>query len=190
MSGEWLLIRGSGVVAFGLLTAATTWGLLVSSKLLGRVAKAKTLTWFHESLGIGALLATLVHVGVLSVHDFFDFTWLELLVPGFSDWRPMAVAMGIGAFYGLALVSTSFYLKRWIGQKAWRAIHFASIGVFVASLLHGIWAGTDTSEPMMIGLYVGSAAVVFTLIGFRVVADVRLPGRTLRPDAHEAGAPR
>jgi DMSO/TMAO reductase YedYZ heme-binding membrane subunit len=160
------------VVAFAFLTAATIWGLLVSSKLLGRLVKAKTLTWFHESLGIGALLATLVHVGVLSVHDFLDFTWLELLVPGLSDWRPVAVALGIGGFYGLVLVSTSFYLKRWIGQKAWRAIHFASIGVFVASLLHGMWAGTDTRTPMMIGLYVGSAAVVFTLIGFRLVAEM------------------
>jgi DMSO/TMAO reductase YedYZ heme-binding membrane subunit len=172
VSGEWLLIRGSGVVAFAFLTAATIWGLLVSSKLLGRLVKAKTLTWFHESLGIGALLATLVHVGVLSVHDFLDFTWLELLIPGLSDWRPVAVAMGIGAFYGLVLVSTSFYLKRWIGQKTWRAIHFASIGVFVASLLHGMWAGSDTRAPLMIGLYVGSAAVVFTLIGFRLVAEV------------------
>jgi hypothetical protein len=180
VSGEWLLIRGSGVVAFAFLTAATIWGLLVSSKLLGRLVRAKTLTWFHESLGIGALLATLVHVGVLSVHDFLDFTWLELLVPGLSDWRPVAVAMGIGAFYGLVLVSTSFYLKRWIGQKAWRAIHFASIGVFVASLLHGMWAGSDTQAPLMIGLYVGSAAVVFTLIGFRLVAEVSggsQPGR-------------
>ena len=146
MSGEWLLIRGSGVVAFALLTAATAWGLLVSSKLLNRVVKAKSLTWFHESLGIGALLATLVHVGVLSVHDFLDFTWLELLVPGASDWRPAAVAMGIGAFYGLVLISTSFYVKRWIGQRAWRAIHFGSIGVFAASLVHGIWAGTDSPD--------------------------------------------
>ena len=190
MSGEWLLIRGSGVVAFALLTAATTWGLLVSTKMLGRLAKPKTLTWFHESLGIGALLATLVHVGVLSVHDFLDFSWLELLVPGVSDWRPMAVAMGIGAFYGLALVSTSFYLKKWIGQKTWRAIHFGSIGVFVASLLHGMWAGTDTNEPMMIGLYVGSAAIVFTLIGFRLFGDIATRARPPRPDAREVGAPR
>ena len=105
MSGEWLLIRGSGVVAFALLTLATAWGLLVSTKLLGRLVKAKSLTWFHESLGIGALLATLLHVGVLSVHDFLDFTWLELLVPGASDWKPVAVAMGTGALYGLVLVS-------------------------------------------------------------------------------------
>jgi hypothetical protein len=172
VSGEWLLIRGSGVVAFALLTAATIWGLLVSTKMLGRLVKAKTLTWFHESLGVGALLATLLHVGVLSVHDFLDFTWFELLVPGLSDWKPLAVGMGIAAFYGLVVVSTSFYLKRWIGQKAWRSIHFASIGVFVASLLHGIWAGTDSGDPMMIGLYAGSAVAVFSLIGFRVAAEL------------------
>jgi hypothetical protein len=189
VNGEWLLIRGSGVVAFALLTAATIWGLLVSTKVLGRLVKAKTLTWFHESLGMGALLATLVHVGVLSVHDYLDFTWLELLVPGLSDWRPVAVAMGVAAFYGLLLVSTSFYLKRWIGQMTWRAIHFASIGVFVASLLHGMWAGTDTRTPMMIGLYVGSAAVVFTLIGLRLVSEVS-GGRQAAPREAAVERPR
>ena len=93
MTTEWLVIRGSGVVAFALLSAATIWGLLVSTKLLGRWVKAKPLTWFHESLGIGALLATLVHVLVLSFHDFLEFSWAEILVPGLSDWRPLAVTI-------------------------------------------------------------------------------------------------
>jgi methionine sulfoxide reductase heme-binding subunit len=175
MSVEWLIIRGSGVVAFALLSAATIWGLLVSTKLLGRLVKAKPLTWFHESLGIGSLLATVVHVGVLSVHDFLDFSWVEILVPGLSDWRPLAVTAGIGALYGLVLVSTSFYFKRWIGQKVWRTIHFASFGVFVTSLLHGVWAGTDTASPLMIGLYLGSAVVVFSLVAMRIVAETSTP---------------
>ncbi len=172
MSVEWLVIRGSGVAAFALLSAATIWGLLVSSKLLGRLVKAKPLTWFHESLGVGALMATLVHIIVLSTHDFLDFTWAEILIPGKSDWRPLAVAMGIAALYGLVLVSGSFYVKRWIGQKTWRSIHFASFGVFVASLVHGIWAGTDTASPLMMGLYIGSAIVVFGLIGHRLTGDL------------------
>ena len=176
MSMEWLIIRGSGVVAFALLSAATIWGLLVSTKLLGRLVRAKPLTWFHESLGIGALLATLVHVAVLSVHDFLEFSWSEIVVPGLSDWRPLAVTAGIGAFYGLVLVSTSFYFKGWIGQKAWRAIHFASFGVFVTSLLHGVWAGTDSGSPLMIGLYLGSAIVVFSLVALRIVAETSTRG--------------
>jgi NhaP-type Na+/H+ and K+/H+ antiporter len=72
----------------------------------------------------------------------------------------------------------------------WRAIHFASIGVFVASLLHGMWAGTDTRTPMMIGLYVGSAAVVFTLIGFRLVAETSVSRPSAERPAPERGAAR
>lgn len=170
MSVEWLVIRGSGIAAFALLSAATAWGLLVSSKLLTRIVKAKPVAWFHESLGIGALIATVIHITVLSVHDFLDFTWAEILVPGVSDWRPLPVALGIMALYTLTVVVVSFYVKKWIGQKVWRTIHFLSLGVFVAALAHGITAGTDTRTPLMIGLYVGSAIVVSALVGYRLSA--------------------
>jgi methionine sulfoxide reductase heme-binding subunit len=177
---EWILIRGSGVAAFGLLSAATLWGLLVSSKLMGRLVKAKPLTWFHESLGIGALIATVIHVGVLSVHDFLDFTWWEILVPGESDWRTLPTAFGVVALYGLVIVVGSFYLKKRIGQRTWRTIHFASFGVFVSSLLHGITAGTDTRAPLMLGLYLGVALVAAVLIALRLV------GRAPSPAARES----
>ena len=172
MSVEWMLIRGSGIVAFGLLAAATIWGLLVSTKVLGRYGKAKALTWFHESLAIGALLATVVHVVVLSVHDYFEFSWLEILVPGTSDWRNAAVALGVVAFYGLVLVTGSFYIKKRIGHTAWRTIHFASLGVFFAGLLHGITSGSDTRTALAIALYVGSAVAVAALVGLRIAVSV------------------
>jgi hypothetical protein len=94
-----MVIRGSGIAAFAALGAATIWGLLVSTKLLGKLVKAKPLTWFHESLGIAALVATAVHVAVLSMHDYLDFSWAEILVPGVSDWRSGAVALGVVAWY-------------------------------------------------------------------------------------------
>lgn len=183
MSLEWMIIRGSGIVAFAALAAATIWGLLVSTRLLGRLVRAKPLTWFHESLGIAALVATAVHVGVLSIHDYLDFTWIEILVPGVSDWRSGAVALGVVALYGLVVVVGSFYVKKHIGQKTWRLIHFASLGVFLASLLHGITAGTDTRTPLMLGLYLGSAFVVAALVGFRMIDDGEAPASRPPPSA-------
>jgi sulfoxide reductase heme-binding subunit YedZ len=186
MSLEWMIIRGSGVVAFAALSSATIWGLLVSSKLLGRVVKAKPLTWFHESLGIAAMLATAVHVAVLSVHEYLEFTWAEILVPGISDWRSGAVAMGVVALYGLVIVVGSFYVKKHIGQKTWRLVHFASLGVFLASLLHGVAAGTDTRTPLMLGLYLGSALVIAALVGLRIVGDGERPRGKTVPDESPA----
>ncbi len=176
MSLEWMIIRGSGIVAFAAVGAATFWGLLVSSKLLARLVKAKPLTWFHESLGIAALLATVVHVAVLSLNEHLEFTWKELLVPGVSDWRRGAVAFGVVATYGLAIVVGSFYIKRHIGQKSWRLIHFSSLGVFLAALIHGVSAGTDTWTPLMMGLYLGSACVVGVLLAVRLT-DMGKRGR-------------
>lgn len=169
MSAEWVIIRGSGIAAFALLSASVIWGLLVSSKSLARFVKAKPLTWFHESLGIGALLATLVHVVVISVHDFLEFTWAEILLPGRSDWRPLPIAFGTLAMYGLAVIVVSFYVRRWIGQKLWRTIHFGAFGVFLVSLFHGIQAGTDTSNPVVLGLYGGAAVAVFALAALRLI---------------------
>lgn len=180
MNVEWIVIRGSGIAAFALLSAATIWGLLVSSKLLGRVVKAKPLTWFHESLGIGALLATVIHVVVLSIHDFLEFSWNEILIPGRSDWRPLPVALGVVAMYGLVVVAGSFYVKKRIGQKWWRAIHFASFGVFVSALTHGILAGTDTGSTLMIGLYAGTGGVVLTLLALRLAGEHEPPTRPER----------
>ena len=73
MNIEWIVIRGSGLVAYGLLAASTIWGLLVSTKLLGRAVKAKPLTWFHESLGLGALIATGVHMVALTMDEYIEF---------------------------------------------------------------------------------------------------------------------
>ena len=191
MNLEWLLIRGSGLVAFALLSSSVIWGLFLSTKFLGNLTKAKALTWFHESLGISALLATVLHMVGLSIHEFVPFTWGEILIPGRSEWKPLAVALGVVSFYALVVVIGSFYVKKHIGQKAWRRIHYASFGLFLAALLHGILAGTDTTNIWVIGLYVGSTLAVFGLLAHRF-ADAHLErpntlssqaSRSLNPDS-------
>lgn len=167
MNLEWLVIRGSGIVAFALLSASVIWGLFVSTKFLGSLTKAKALTWFHESLGISALVATIIHMIAISVHDFLPFTWSEILIPGRASWKPIPIALGVVSFYTLVVVVGSFYVKKHIGQKMWRSIHFAAFGLFLAALLHGVLAGTDTKNPWTIGLYVGSTIAVFGLLAHR-----------------------
>lgn len=186
MSLEWLLIRGSGLAAYAMLALATIWGLLISTGLLGRKPGVPVLTRFHESLGIGALLATIVHMVALRMHDYVPFSWREILLPGASDWRPVAVGLGVVSFYVLTVVTVSFYVKRFIGLAAWRAIHMLTFGMFVAATVHGILAGTDTGEAPIAATYGAVAAVAVILLIVRVSGrsgasqPVR---RAARPDA-------
>jgi len=179
MNLTWYIIRGSGFVAFGLLTASLLWGLMVSSKVFGRAVKAKGLQWLHESLGLAALLATIFHMVALVMDEFIEFTWVDVLVPGASEWEPLAVALGVVGFWSMAVVSLTFYVKKWIGQGMWRSIHYLSFGVFVAAVGHGILAGTDTTHPVAIGMYVASVASVLLLTVVRVIGS-REPARPAR----------
>jgi predicted ferric reductase len=189
MNLEWLVIRGSGIVAFALLSSSVIWGLFASTKFLGNLTKAKALTWFHESLGISALLATVIHMVGLSIHEFLPFTWGEILIPGRSEWKPLAVALGVVSFYTLVVVISSFYVKKHIGQKTWRSIHFASFGLFLAALLHGILAGTDTTNIWVIGLYVGSTIAVFGLLARRMAPPAAERREQIRPQPSTKAGP-
>ena len=129
----------------------------------------RRLTRAHESLSLSALLATLAHVVLLVFDDYVSFGAVDILVPGASAWRPVAVGLGIGAAYTSVVVAVSFYLRRWIGQRTWRALHFASFGVFMSALAHGVTAGTDTRHPAVIVLYGASAVVVVGLVVLRII---------------------
>lgn len=181
MSVEWMAIRGSGIIAFLLLAGSTIWGLLITTNVLGRAVKAKPIAWFHESLAIGSLVATGVHMYFLFNHDFVDFGYRALFVPGASAWRPLAVALGVVAFYTMFVITVSFYVKKWIGQNVWRAIHMASFGTFVAAALHGIFSGTDTTHPVVMGMYIASLAIVVLLMAIRIAQAAAPPVRAAAP---------
>jgi predicted ferric reductase len=169
MNLTWFMIRGSGLAAFALLSGSMIWGLMVSGKMLGRAVKAKGLQWLHESLGLAAVVATLVHMIALSMDEFIDFTWVDILVPGVSTWEPLAVALGVVSFWTLVAVSFSFYFKKRIGQAAWRSIHYMSFGAFAAALAHGVIAGTDTLNPWVAGGYTAATVSIVLLTIIRIV---------------------
>lgn len=173
MSVEWMLIRGSGFVAFGLLAVTTIWGLVLSLGLFPQFTTR--ITFGHESLSIGALLATVVHMVALGTHDYIDFDLAALLVPGASSWGPLAVASGIVAFYGMILVTVSFYVRKHIGQRYWRLLHFTSFGVFAGATAHGIGAGTDSGHPLVFAFYLTAAGIVVGLTALRVVMILNPP---------------
>ena len=75
----WEIIRASGFIAYMLLAGSVIWGLLLSSKLLGRSVSAKGLTYLHEGLAIGSLLATFTHMVALYLDEYVEFGVQALL---------------------------------------------------------------------------------------------------------------
>ncbi|MBX0326477.1 response regulator transcription factor [Oscillochloris sp. ZM17-4] len=78
--------------------------------------------------------------------------------------------LGKAALYLMAIVGLSHYVRAHIGPRVWRKLHYASFAVFVLTLLHGVFAGSDTGTFWAEWLYAFSAMSLVGLTIYRVKA--------------------
>jgi predicted ferric reductase len=168
----WVTSRVTAFLAYFAITASVVYGLLLSTKLLDAIAHRPVSFALHQDLAAVGLGLAAIHGALLTLDQTIHFSVVDLLVPFASPYRPIAVGVGQLAFYVVALVTVSFYLRRRIGQRAWRLIHYLTFLAFVGSTAHGIAAGTDSSQPWAFWTYAGSAAIVVFLLAYRITISV------------------
>jgi DMSO/TMAO reductase YedYZ heme-binding membrane subunit len=67
------------------------------------------------------------------------------------------------------VVFLSFYVRRRIGQKRWRSLHYLSFAAFLGATVHGLMAGTDTASSRIVVGYAVALAIVAFLLAYRIV---------------------
>lgn len=167
----WMLARASGFTAYIAFAIAMMGGLMLSSKYMGK-RSGRALTLVHEAASIAGVLLVFVHAWAILNDAFFNFTLKALLLPGLSPYAPLWVGVGIVAAYLSVVVVLSFYVRKQIGPRLWRRFHYVTFVAFIAMTVHGIMAGSDSSNIAAIGLYSGVSVVVLVLIGYRVVTSI------------------
>jgi sulfoxide reductase heme-binding subunit YedZ len=138
----WYVVRAAGLVAFGALTLSVWLGLAMSTRLLGP-KRMKSLLGWHQTIAWTGLSMLGLHAGTLLFDPTLHFGLPALLVPFAAPWRPVAVAAGVVTGWLMLAIASSFRLRKWIGQKGWRRLHYATFAAFVLALGHALFAGTD-----------------------------------------------
>ena len=141
----WLGIRASGITAWGLLTAVVLWGILLRTRLLGRLASPMRLLDLHRWLGATALAFLLVHMILLLIDPAVQFTVAQVLVPGLAPWEPIAAALGTIAFWLLIPVSFIGRLRPRLGKvgNTWfKRSHLIAYAAWPIATAHCVLAGT------------------------------------------------
>ncbi len=164
----WYVTRAAASSSYITLTLLVILGLARSMTRLngGRVA-----WWLDETHQFLALLtAGLIglHLISLLLDALIPFSVTNLLIPVAEPYRPFAVGVGVVTMYGMAAVLVSSWLRRRLGHAKWRLIHYLSFAVFAGVTLHGVLAGSDSSQPWMIFVYVASAISVGLLTFIRI----------------------
>ena len=178
MPVAWLIARAAGLVAFALLTVSVTLGLMVSTKLL-RPARQKTLFAWHQTVVWVTLSMLVLHGVAILLDPVMRFGLTAIVVPGAAPWRPTTVAAGIVAGWLMLALAVSFRVRRRIGQRRWRLLHYASFPAFALALGHALHAGTDVT---------GTAGLAFAAIALSPVLWLTF-ARILMPRASRPATP-
>ena len=165
----WYLSRASGVIAYTLFWLAVVFGLLLSTRL-GKHFNAARVFALHQYLSLIAVGFAAFHAGILLADNFLNLNLWQILLPfGFQTER-VGVALGQLGFWLLFICAFSFYIKKYIGQSAWRLLHFLTFMAYMFISIHVFMVGSDSRALPLLLFYAGSQTLVFLLMTYRLVA--------------------
>ena len=175
---SWHLVRSAGMVSYVLLLASTVWGLFISSQFVKDWSPGPVSLTLHSTISWLALLLGLGHALLLMFDGYFNYTLGDIFIPFTGPYRPEVVGLGTLAFWLIVIVTLSFPLKKWMGNKNWKRLHYTSYLAFGLVSIHGLFAGTDGGNlgfRVLVGI---GTALVLILLGIRMNRD----GATLKTE--------
>ncbi|HET7182844.1 MAG TPA: hypothetical protein VFI15_11480 [Candidatus Limnocylindrales bacterium] len=147
----WLGSRAAGLVALLLLSFQVMVGLVLShptNKSTWRLSKL--LFPWHEHAWVFTLAFVVVHVVTIAVDRFANVGWLGALIPGLSEFRTVPVALGTLALYALLITGLTARVTKLLPSGWWLKLHRLSLGVLMLAWAHGMLAGTDTFDAVLV----------------------------------------
>ena len=183
----WYTVRAMGFLAYFVLAGSVLYGLLLSTKILDAIAHRPVSFALHKDLAIVALILASLHGGLLVFDQSFDFTPRSIIVPFASPYSPITVGIGQLTFYASFVVTASFYVRRHIGQRAWRILHYVTFLAFIGATFHGIASGSDSGSSWAFWVYLVPCTLSIFLLTYRIV--ISIAARAERSRQRKAGIP-
>lgn len=171
----WLMARVTGVVGYLLITASMLSGVVLHTRLVQRMASPIARMEWHKVLAMLGIALVALHGISLVMDNYVTITWLDLIVPGGTEYRPLWVSVGVLSMWLMVIVSLTAAWRKHLGAKFWKAVHLASYGVFVTATAHGLMAGTDSGKPWMLAIYIVATALVAGVAARRLIAGPNAP---------------
>jgi sulfoxide reductase heme-binding subunit YedZ len=172
----WYLTRATGLVSLVLLTATVVLGIVSSVGWTTERWPRFLSQSVHRNLSLFCLALIAIHVVTTVADGYVPIGFLDAIVPFRTPYRPLWVGFGALALDMLLAVAITSGLRRRIGTRAWRNVHWLAYVCWPVALLHGMGSGTDTR--LSVALFVNVVCVVSIIgaVGWRLVT-----GRTFSP---------
>jgi methionine sulfoxide reductase heme-binding subunit len=180
----WFISRGSGLVLLALLSLVFVLGVATRTGSATRRWPRFAVAELHRTLSLFAVAFLGLHVVTAILDPFVSIGWAATAVPFMSPYRTAAIGLGtLAVDLGAAVLLTSLVRRR-LGHRVWRAVHWLAYLALPVAFIHAIRAGTDLGVWWVAALIWGSAAAVLTAVLARLLSTARNPAA---PTALEPG---
>jgi methionine sulfoxide reductase heme-binding subunit len=163
----WYLARGTGVVCLALLTVVVVLGVGSRSGRPVFGLPRFAVSTVHRNASVMALVLVVVHMTSLYFDPYAQLRLFDLMVPFGAAYRPLWLGLGTVAADLLFVLMATSLLRRYLGARTWRAVHWIAYALWPAALLHALGTGTDAGQLWLRVVAGVCVAAVLAAVGWR-----------------------
>ncbi|MGZ4516906.1 MAG: ferric reductase-like transmembrane domain-containing protein [Mycobacteriaceae bacterium] len=167
----WALGRGSGVVTLVCMTVSVLLGILTRSGRPALGLPRFAVSSVHRNAGLLASVLLIVHITSLFFDPYAQLHFVDMVVPFLGTYRPFWQGLGTVALDLTLAVMVTSLLRRHIGLRTWRVVHWATYAMWPVALAHGLGNGTDSFAPWFLTISGTCAVAVAAALCWRVRED-------------------
>jgi sulfoxide reductase heme-binding subunit YedZ len=180
----WYLMRASGVVTLLLLTLALGLGIATSNRWRPAGSRLYVTTTLHRNASLLAVVFLAVHVLTAVVDPDAGVGVASVVFPvGGTVW----LAAGTLALDALAAVTITSLLRRRLGYRLWRAVHWSAYAAWPLAVAHGLGMGSDDGTWWLDLVTLGCIAAAAGAVTWRLLPTSSAPRAAERVQSDVGG---
>jgi len=185
---NWYLMRATGVASLVLLTVVMILGIGTVQRWRPPNAPAFVTAGVHRSLSLLSVVFVAVHVATAVIDPYALVSVVSVVVPFAGSGSPLWVGLGAVSLDLVAALIISSLLRRRLGARTWRAVHWTAYLCWPTAAVHSVGVGTDAGAVWLQSIVALCAAGLALAVVTRVTS--RRTGKRLAPPRKriEAGA--
>jgi DMSO/TMAO reductase YedYZ heme-binding membrane subunit len=167
-SAYWYLARGTGAVALVFLTASVVLGIVGSVRFAAPRWPRFAIDSVHRDVSLLVVVVLVIHIVTSVLDGFAPIALLDGVLPFLSPYRPLWLGLGTLSFDLLLAIAITSMVRRRLGYRAWRAVHWLAYASWPVAVLHGLGTGSDVKQWWMLALTAACIVAVLVAVWTRI----------------------
>jgi DMSO/TMAO reductase YedYZ heme-binding membrane subunit len=167
-SALWYLTRSTGAVALVLLTVSVALGIANVSRLQAAGWPRFVVDGIHRNASLLALVVLAVHIVTSLLDPFAGIRLIDAVIPFTSSYRPLWLGLGAFASDLLIAIAITSVIRRRLGHRTWRAVHWLAYLCWPVAILHTAGTGSDIRQTWMLAILTLCVLTVIVAVWARV----------------------